>query len=124
MQLEKTNEGNTSNYLDLTISIVDGRFIYHSYDKRKSFSFEVVNYPYMNSNVPKSPSYGVFISQLTRFCVVNSQVNQFQSNIKELTDKLLRQGFDITIMKAKYRKFYAANIIRWSKFGVDIEDNF
>ena len=32
------------------------------YDKRDEFNFNRVNYPFMNSNIPISPAYGVYVS--------------------------------------------------------------
>ena len=39
----------------------------HDDDKRDDFDFPVVNYPYLSSNIPESPAYGVFVSQLIRY---------------------------------------------------------
>ena len=120
MQLDKTNVGDSCSFLDLAISIDNGKFTYKSYDKRLYFNFEVINYSDLNSNVPCSPSYGVFKSQLVRFCDVNSQIGNFHSDIDTLVHKLMIQNFDLFTLKAKFKKFYANNIYRWSKFGSDI----
>ena len=39
-------------------------------DTRADFSFEIVNFPFFDGDVPRSPSYGVYISQLIRFARV------------------------------------------------------
>jgi hypothetical protein len=36
------------------------------YDKRDDFNFKIINFPNMCSNIPASPAYGVYISQLIR----------------------------------------------------------
>ena len=36
------------------------------FDKRDGFSFHIVNFPHMDSNIPSKPAYGVYISQLGR----------------------------------------------------------
>ena len=36
------------------------------YDKRDGFSFEIVKFPFLCSNIPSKPAYGVYISQLVR----------------------------------------------------------
>ena len=52
-------------YLDLTISIYQGKFrVSTLYDKRKDYNFKVITYPFLDGNVPNNLSYGVFISQL------------------------------------------------------------
>ena len=30
--------------------------------------FPIVNFPFLDSDIPLAPSYGVYISQLVRFC--------------------------------------------------------
>ena len=121
MQLVKTNEGNKCNLLDLHIEIADGKFTYRKYDKRADFNFEVINYPFLGSNIPQQPSYGVFISQLIRFCEINCNVSEFKSDIDLLVTKLVAQNFDIDTIKIKFHSFFKNNIIRWSKFHSDIE---
>ena len=51
---------NTVNYLDLTICIVDNRYHYKSYDKRKDFNFQIIHYPNLSGNIPLNPSLGFF----------------------------------------------------------------
>ena len=41
------------------------------YDKRDDFNFEIVNFPF-DGDVPRSLSYGIYISQLIRFARVCS----------------------------------------------------
>ena len=36
-------------------------------DKRDDFNFDIVNFLFLDGDVPRSPSYGVNISQLFRF---------------------------------------------------------
>ena len=38
------------------------------YDKRDDFNFEIVNFPFLDGDVPCSPSYGVFIFSAYSFC--------------------------------------------------------
>ena len=43
------------------------------------FNFEIVNFPFLDGDVPRSPSYGVYISQLIRFARVWSNVVDFNN---------------------------------------------
>ena len=36
------------------------------YDKRDDFDFDIVNFPFLDGDVPRPPSSGVYISQLIR----------------------------------------------------------
>ena len=42
------------------------------------FDFEMVNFPFLDGDVSRSTSYGVFISQLIRFARASSYVADFQ----------------------------------------------
>ena len=45
------------------------------YDKRDDFNFEIVNFPFLDGDVPHFPFYGVYISQLIRLTRVFSNVD-------------------------------------------------
>ena len=66
LEIKDTTESNTSaSYLDLLLSIEsDGQRRTSIYDKRGDFNFHITNFPFLGSNIPSSPAYGVFISQL------------------------------------------------------------
>ena len=65
----------------------------NNYDKRDDFDFDIVNFPFLDGDVPCRPSYGVYISQLIRFARVFSHVEDFNARNKCLTAKLLKQGY-------------------------------
>ena len=51
-------------FLDLHLSIAN-RFVFSKiYDKRDDFDFDIVNFPFLDGDVPRRASYGVYISQL------------------------------------------------------------
>ena len=62
------------------------------YDKRDDFDFELVNFPFLDGDVPRSTSYGVYISQLIRFARVSSYGTDFNICNELLSQKLLKQG--------------------------------
>ena len=67
LEIKDTTESNTSaSYLDLLLSIGrDGQLHTSLYDKRDDFNFHITNFPFLSSNIPSSPAYSVFISQLS-----------------------------------------------------------
>ncbi len=73
-----------------------------SYDKRKDFGFEIVNYPNLPGNIPKAQSYGVFISQWVRFTIINDNSESFPKDAKNMVNKLITQGFEKQVLKTKY----------------------
>ena len=68
LQLNKANASDTkAALLDLHLSISNDIVSTKIYDKRDDFDFEIVNFPFLDGDVPRSTSYGVYISQLIRF---------------------------------------------------------
>ena len=61
-------------------------------DKRDDFDIDIVNLPFLDGDVPRRPSYGVYTSRLLRFNRASSHVNDF-SNREKKTVKLLQQGY-------------------------------
>ena len=64
LKIKDTTESSTSaSYIDLLLSIGrDGQLHTSIYDKRDDFNFHITNFPFLSSNIPSSPAYGVFIS--------------------------------------------------------------
>ena len=94
LQLNKANASDTeAAFLDLHLSISNGIVSTKIYDKRDDFDFEIVNFPFLDGDVPRSTSYGVYISQLIRFARASSYVTDFNTRNKLLTQKLLKQGY-------------------------------
>ena len=83
--LKKTTECATAlSYLDV---LINGRYSTAVFDKRDSFTFNIVNFPRLSSNIPSKPAYGVYISQLVRIGRICSNVVQFKLRHYTLTQK-------------------------------------
>ena len=68
--------------------------------------FEIVNFPFLDCDVPHSTSYGVYISQLIRFARASSHVADFNTCNNFLTQKLLKQGYRYHKLRKTFSKFY------------------
>lgn len=94
LKLNKENkDDSTATYLDLDLKIEDKQIVTKTYDKRDAFSFEIVNYPDMSSNIPQNPAYGVISSQLIRYTKTCSGKDDFIDRLKVLIAKLKRKGY-------------------------------
>ena len=101
LEIKDTTESNTSaSYLDLRLSIgKDGQLYTSIYDKLDDFNFHITNFPFLSSNIPASPAYGVFISQLIRYARADSSYKCFILRATRLSK--IRQGtFEIVIEEA------------------------
>ena len=108
LEIKDTTESNTSaSYLDLLLSIGrDGQLRTSLHDKRGDFHFHITNVPFLNSNIPSSPVYGVFISQLIRYARASSSYECFILRTVRLSNKLLEQGYVQERLRSSLRKFY------------------
>ena len=87
------------------MSITNGIVSSKIYDKRDDFNFEIVNFPFLDGDLPRSPSNGVYISQLIRFARVCSNVDDFNNRKSFLTAKLLKQGYRYHKIRKAFSKF-------------------
>ena len=94
LTLKKTTESNSRiSYLDISISICNNKYVTEVYDKRENLNFNIVNYPYMCSNIPAKPTYGVYVSQLIRISRICDNYVSFVKIHPLLTKRLIKQGF-------------------------------
>ena len=109
LRLNKANSSDTeAPFLDLDLAITNGIVSTKIYDKRGDFNYEIVNFPFLDGDVPRSPSYGIYISQLIRFARVFSNVADFYNINTFFTSKLLKKGYrypKLRNLKA-FSKFY------------------
>ena len=88
--------------MSITNAIVSSKI----YDKQDDFNFEIVNFPFLDGDGPRSPSYGVYISELIRFASVCSNFEDFNNRNLFLTAKLLKQGYRYHKIRKAFSKFY------------------
>ena len=91
------------------------------YDKRDDFDFKIVNFPFLDGDVPRSTSYGVYISQLIRFARESSHITDFNTRNKLITQKLLKQGYQYHKLCKTFSKFYRRYYDLISKFQVGLK---
>ena len=122
LQLNKANTSDTdAPFLDLHLSISSGCVSSKTYDKRDDFDFDIVNFPFLDGDVPRRPSYGVYISQLIRFVRVCSHVDDFNNRNKCLTAKLLKPGYRYHKLRKVFSKSYSRYYELISKFNVGLK---
>ena len=118
---DTTDAGNWANYLDLRLEFdTNGSLTTQLYDKLDDFNFSIVNFPFIDSNIPESPAYGVFIPQLIRYARVCSRYNDFLYIGSILTSKLLKQGYSVEKLKTAFRKLYGRHSDLVGKYNISV----
>ena len=108
-------------FVDLNLCVSNGTVSTKIYDKRDDFDFDIVNFPFLDGDVPRRTSYGVYISQLIRFARASSNLNDFNYRNKALTAKLLRQGYCYFNLRKAFSKFYRRHSALLEKYSVSLE---
>ena len=76
---------------------------------------------FLDGDVSRSASNGVYISQLIRFARVSSHVDDFNTRYKVLTSKLLRQGYRYHKLCKAFSKYYRRHFDFWSNNNVGLK---
>ena len=71
-----------------------------------TFCFHIVNFPFMSSNIPSAPAYGVYASQLIRDARCCSNYSDFSACHRALVTRLLSQGYKANRLSNTFKKFY------------------
>ena len=115
------NKANTTDketsLLDLNIKVIGSDIHTSVYDKRDDFGFPIVNFPWLSGDVPRLPSYGIYISHLVRFARCCTSVLDFHSKNLQITSKLLTQGYRYHKLRKTFVKFFRSYSELLSKFG-------
>ena len=123
LQLNKANASDTeAAFSDLTLSIHYDTVSTKIYDKRDDFDFGIVNFPFLDGDVPRRPSYGVYIAQLIRFARASSHVTNFNNRNKFLTALLLKQGYWYLKLRKAFSKFYRRYFELIEKYHVSLKE--
>ena len=122
LQLNKANTFDTeAPFLDLHLPISNDIVSTKIYDKRDNFDFEIVNFLFLDGDVPGFTSYAVYISRLNRFARVSSYITDFNTQNKLLTKKLLKQGYWYHKLCKTFSKCYRRYSDLISKFQVGLK---
>ena len=93
---ETTDTAISPSYFDLHLKI-DSEDLLRTkrHDKRDDFNISIVNFPFICSNIPAEPAYGVYISHLIRYSRACGSCHDFLGRGLLPTRKLLKRGVHI-----------------------------
>ena len=121
--LKKENHNNNhATFLDLDITIINGRFETKLFDKRDDFPFSIVRFPYKCSNMPRKMFYSTIGAEFLRIARATSRIEDLIISLSSLIKRMLKQGAASDIAKKTL-----ANVIRkhsntFTKYNCDINE--
>ena len=112
---DTTDTARSVSYFDLLLEIdSEGRLRTKLYDNRDDFSFPIVNFPFICSNIP------VYISSLIRYSRGYGSYHDFLDRGLLLTRKLRNKGFLMIKMKSSLRIFYCRHHDLVNRYGISV----
>ena len=85
--------------MDLYIRVIDDKFVTGIYHKVDDFNFEVINYPFPDSNIHSSLGYTNFYSQLIRFHRLCNNKSDFLFRAELIFQKLINRGYKFNLLR-------------------------
>ena len=108
LHLNKANTSDTeATFLDFHLSISNDIVSTKIFDKRDDFDFEIVNFPFLYDDVPRSTYYGVYIVLLEHLVMLLTSHNLL------LTQKRLKQSYWSHKLRKTLSKFTDDTMIRY-----------
>ena len=93
--------------MDVNLCISNGTVSTKIYYKRDDFDFDIVNFPFLDGDVPRHTSYGIYISQLIRFARASQILMTLTTVIKPLLPNFLGRAIVILNFVRRFRNFIA-----------------
>ena len=106
-----------------SITISESKFVTTIYDKRDNFNFHIINFPYLDSNIPTRPAYGIYISQLVRIARICVKYSSFAERNRHITSRLVKQGFHYSKLCDIFKKFSRTHKHIFIKYGVSVKQH-
>ena len=122
LQLNRANSSDTeAPFLVLNLCIFNGTVSTKIYVKWDDLDFDIVNFSFLDGDVPRRTSHGVYISQLIRFARASSNLNDFNYRNKAITAKLHRQGYRYFKLLKAFSKFYRRHNALLERYSVSLK---
>ena len=125
LQLTATSTSSTEVcYLDTNIKTggTNTAFRISIYDKRDDFTFRIVNFPHMDSNIPTNPAYGVYISQLVRYARICTSKVDFMNRLRGFSLRLRQQGCVTNLLQKSLNKFFKRHGLIVVTYGATLRE--
>ena len=118
---EITESTSIASYLDLLfIRDKNNNITTKLHDKRDAFGFHIVNFPFMSSNIPSAPAYGLYASQLFRYACCCSNYSDFLLRHIALVTRPLSQGYKVNCLSNTFKKFYGKHTDLVGQYRKDV----
>ena len=117
LELKRENANDyEATFLDLHLTINNGQITTKLYDKRNSYNFYIVRFPYKSSNLPSKMFFATIGAEILRICRANTDFLNFVSSCKILLQRMLKQGANKSGIKNVLNKMLGRHEYCFQKF--------
>ena len=120
---QENDDPNFANVLDMEVNIRDLQCNTKIYCKTDHFPFEVISFPFLESNIDESLCYRVFYSQLIRFQRLCSEKRDFELRTRHLGLILKDRGYKLIQLKKEFCKAINKYIREFQKWAIPLNLN-
>ena len=101
---QENDDPSRANVLDMEVSISDSQCKTKIFCKTDHFPFDVISFPFLESNIDAGLCYRVFYSQIIRFQRLCSDISDFEQRTKHLGLILKNRGYKHTHLEREFCK--------------------
>ena len=103
LSLTQENDSPTKvNVLDMVAEVKEGRILTKVFCKTDHFPFNVISFPFLESNLETKICYNVFFGQVIRIQRLTSLREDFEVRVKFLADILIKRGYNGHFLRKKF----------------------
>ena len=117
LELKLEHSGNHGTFLNLDITIKNGKFIYKLFDKRDAFPFSIVRMPYLDSNIPESIFYSSLVGEFLRIARSTLLKLDFTNDARKLVQRMQKQGANKIKIRQNLYKIISRHLSDFTRFG-------
>ena len=95
----------------------EGSIVTKVFCKTDHFPFEVISFPFLESNLDTNICYNVFYGQIVRFQRLTSLKEDFEARVKFLASVLIKRGYNIKFLEKRFARAidkYGSEFQKWS----------
>ena len=125
LTLKKENLSNLcATFLDLDISIVNGRFKYKLFDKRNAPEYKnkikhIVRFPFRSSNMPSKMFHSTISAEILRICRATAAEDDFYRSATPFLSRMHKQGALEDETGKCMTKFLDRHVYEIKKFSIN-----
>ena len=124
LQLKIERCGTHATFLNLDITVKDGRFIYKRFDKRDVFPFFIFRVPCIDSNTPKSIFYSALVGEFLRIPRSSLLYKDLNEKAMELLNRMKAQGAQSLKMSKEHEFTIQTIFYKWEYMPVGTGDTW